>query len=215
MGSQSGGQGFETVRTNGSEDDRRRARERRRGEISRKYDFGVVRHLRQQLGLTIERFAELCGVSYAPISRIEGNLIKPNLETLDRIAGGLGISTHALLAQAERRPPAVAALAPATLPGIEVRSLELPGAAHHLLRLERGATFCVADLGGAGEATFILQSGRGALQVGDHLVEIEGGEAAVFHTDQGDTIRIFEPACAVLCVRTGSGPSGATGAGAL
>ena len=82
----------------------RQARDRRE-EIQEKYDFSVIRVLRQQRGLTIEKFAKLCGLSYAPISRIETNLIKPNLDTLDKIAGALGISTYQLVAMAEKRPP--------------------------------------------------------------------------------------------------------------
>ena len=78
-------------------------RMRRAAEVRRKYDFGVIRTLRQRRGLTIEQFARECGLSYAPISRIETNLIKPNLETLDKVASGLGISTYNLVAMAERR----------------------------------------------------------------------------------------------------------------
>ncbi|MCB9833350.1 MAG: helix-turn-helix domain-containing protein [Planctomycetes bacterium] len=81
----------------------RRTRAQREAEVRRKYDFSVIRVLRQKKGLTIEKFAKLCGLSYAPISRIETNLIKPNLETLDKIAAGLGITTYNLVAMAERR----------------------------------------------------------------------------------------------------------------
>jgi transcriptional regulator with XRE-family HTH domain len=84
-------------------EDRKTARLKRAEEVRQKYDFGVIRALRQQRSLTIEQFAKLCGLSYAPISRIETNLIKPNLETLDKIAAGLGISTYNLVAMAERR----------------------------------------------------------------------------------------------------------------
>ncbi len=81
----------------------RKSRAEREAEVRRKYDFGVIRALRQEKGLTIEKFAKLCGLSYAPISRIETNLIKPNLETLDKIAKGLGITTYNLVAMAEKR----------------------------------------------------------------------------------------------------------------
>lgn len=81
----------------------RRSRTEREKEVRKKYDFSVIRTLRQERGLTIEKFAKLCGLSYAPISRIETNLIKPNLETLDKIAAGLGITTYNLVAMAEKR----------------------------------------------------------------------------------------------------------------
>ena len=64
------------------------ARPRRGAEVRRKYDFAVIRTLRHQKGLTIEKFAKLCGLSYAPISRIETNLIKPNLDTSTRSPRG-------------------------------------------------------------------------------------------------------------------------------
>ena len=81
----------------------KRTRTEREKEVRKKYDFSVIRTLRQERGLTIEKFAKLCGLSYAPISRIETNLIKPNLETLDKIAAGLGITTYSLVAMAEKR----------------------------------------------------------------------------------------------------------------
>lgn len=71
--------------------------------VRKKYDFTVIRKLRHEKSLTIEQFAKVCGLSYAPVSRIETNLIKPNLDTLDKIADGLGITTHRLIALAEKR----------------------------------------------------------------------------------------------------------------
>ena len=47
-----------------------KARSKREEEVRKKYDFSVIRTLRQHRGLTIEKFAKLCGLSYAPISRI-------------------------------------------------------------------------------------------------------------------------------------------------
>ncbi len=81
----------------------KKSRKEREAEVLKRYDFSVIRSLRQARGLTIEKFAKICGLSYAPISRIETNLIKPNLDTLDKIAGGLGITTYSLVALAERR----------------------------------------------------------------------------------------------------------------
>ncbi|MCA9322611.1 MAG: helix-turn-helix domain-containing protein [Planctomycetes bacterium] len=81
----------------------KKTRREREAEVKRKYDFSVIRTLRQARGLTIEKFAKVCGLSYAPISRIETNLIKPNLDTLDKIAAGLGITTYNLVAMAEKR----------------------------------------------------------------------------------------------------------------
>ena len=81
----------------------KRTRKEREAEVKRKYDFSVIRSLRQAKNLTIEKFAKVCGLSYAPISRIETNLIKPNLDTLDKIAAGLGLTTYSLVAMAERR----------------------------------------------------------------------------------------------------------------
>ena len=82
-----------------------RAQERKvkGAEVRKRYDFGVIRKLRHEKNLTIEQFAKVCGLSYAPVSRIETNLIKPNLDTLDKIAEGLGITTRSLIALAERR----------------------------------------------------------------------------------------------------------------
>lgn len=69
------------------------------------YDFGIIRHLRKKIGLTIYGLSEQCGVSYVALSKLERNRGNPELKTLDKIARALNIETHNLLALAEHDRP--------------------------------------------------------------------------------------------------------------
>lgn len=52
---------------------------------------GQVRALRMAAGSTGGELAQRSGVSSSMLSRIERGLVSPSVETLDRIAGGLGV----------------------------------------------------------------------------------------------------------------------------
>lgn len=52
---------------------------------------GQVRALRMAAGATGGELAQRSGVSSSMLSRIERGLVSPSVETLDRIAGGLGV----------------------------------------------------------------------------------------------------------------------------
>jgi transcriptional regulator with XRE-family HTH domain len=181
---------------------RQEDRDRRRSEVTRRYDFGVIRTLRQQLGHTIEKFAELCGVSYAPISRIESNLIKPNLDTLDRIAEGLGISTHGLLMMAERRDATVQTLRAHQLGTSKLETLELQGLQVHGLTMQEGTTFSSGDLNARGEVTILLEAGSAIIQLSENAYELSSGKALTFDTDTMDTMRALTPLKAHVLIRS-------------
>lgn len=50
-----------------------------------------LRERRKDLGLTIEQFAQLCGLSYVTVSNIERDKIDIGIYATKRIAQGLGI----------------------------------------------------------------------------------------------------------------------------
>ena len=65
------------------------------------FDFSVLRSLRQQRGLTIDRLSTDSGVSVAVISKLERNQQAPGIDTLYRLARSFGLSATDLLAMSE------------------------------------------------------------------------------------------------------------------
>ncbi len=66
-----------------------------------KFDFSVLRRLRQQHELTLAELAKASGVSLAVISKIERNQQSAELDTVYRLARSFGMSATDLLALAE------------------------------------------------------------------------------------------------------------------
>lgn len=60
-------------------------------------EFGSrVRDLRRARGLTQEALAQRGGLSVEAVGRIERGAFSPTLETMEKIAGGLGVPFHEL-----------------------------------------------------------------------------------------------------------------------
>lgn len=159
---------------------RKSSRHRRAEEVKLKYDFSVIRTLRQQKGLTIERFAKECGLSYAPISRIETNLIKPNLDTLDRIAEGLGISTYSLVAMAERREVEVQKAKESKVGNLLVRTFVTESMDLHFCEGRKGATSSDASLHTRDIVTVAVRTGTIDLRVHEKVTRLVAGESMTF-----------------------------------
>lgn len=66
-----------------------------------KFDFSVLRRLREQHELTLAALSEASGVSLGVISKLERNQQSAELDTLFRLARAFGLSTTDLLAMAE------------------------------------------------------------------------------------------------------------------
>lgn len=58
-----------------------------------------IRALRKSNGLTIERLAQVAGLSVATVNRLEAGKHEPTVSTLDAIAPALGTTTAELLAE--------------------------------------------------------------------------------------------------------------------
>jgi len=159
---------------------RKTARLKRAEEVRRKYDFGVIRTLRQQRSLTIEQFAKLCGLSYAPISRIETNLIKPNLETLDKIAAGLGISTYNLVAMAERRDTQTQRAREYRSGGFSFQLVSFEEIEIYYGEGPRGAVAEDPDIHSKDFATLVVRSGTLEVRLNDKVFTLGRGEAISF-----------------------------------
>lgn len=155
----------------------RRPRTEREESVRKKYDFSVIRALRQQRGLTIERFAKICGLSYAPISRIETNLIKPNLDTLDKIASGLGVTTGHLVSLAERRDVTKITGRDLRSGGFSFKSFTVDGYEVAYGHAQRGDSFAELDLGGAEYECILVRSGALDVTVGEKTMRVTAGES--------------------------------------
>ena len=158
----------------------KRARSQREEEVRKKYDFSVIRALRQKRGLTIEKFAKLCGLSYAPISRIETNLIKPNLETLDKIADGLGITTYNLVAMAEKRDAEQSSSRETQAGGFSFRTVTFKDMDISYGKAERGAEADRFDVQSRDFENIIVQTGVLEVTVNDKEFRIAAGQALRF-----------------------------------
>lgn len=157
--------------------DRRRSdREKRAQAVKRKYDFSIIRHLRQQKALTIEKFARICGLSYAPISRIETNLIKPNLETLDKIAEGLGISTYNLVAMAERREAQIQKARDLRCGGFTFRLVSAEGIEAMVGEGRKGAVAADPEFHHRDYVTLLIRTGTLEIKINDKVNRVAAGE---------------------------------------
>lgn len=161
-------------------DHRRAAREKRAKEVRRRYDFSVIRTLRQQRNLTIEQFARLCGLSYAPISRIETNLIKPNLETLDKIASGLGLCTYNLVAMAERRDASTQGVREYRSGGFRFQLVSSEGIELCMGEGKADAVATDPDIHGRDLATLAVRRGALEITLNDKRFVVREGEAISF-----------------------------------
>ncbi len=84
-----------------------RQRRRRPSGSDAPLDLGPrLKALRKKQQLTLQRTAELTGVSPSALSKIERNELSPTLTTLQRIADGLGVELAGLLNEGDGLPNA-------------------------------------------------------------------------------------------------------------
>jgi transcriptional regulator with XRE-family HTH domain len=175
-------------------------RPRRGAAVRRKYDFAVIRTLRHQKGLTIEKFAKLCGLSYAPISRIETNLIKPNLDTLDKIAEGLGITTHSLVALAEKKETESQRASERRSGGFVFRSVSYEGVEVLYATAKKGATTLDSEIRGQSVSWVVVRTGVLQVKVNDKLYRIGPGESLHFESSFSHRLTALEDVDVTLVV---------------
>ncbi|MDP8223441.1 MAG: helix-turn-helix domain-containing protein [Candidatus Lernaella stagnicola] len=61
------------------------------------YDFSVLRELRADRKITLEKLAEATGISFSTLARIESNANQPNLATLKKLADFFGMTPANML----------------------------------------------------------------------------------------------------------------------
>jgi transcriptional regulator with XRE-family HTH domain len=62
-----------------------------------------VKRLRRKLGLTQEELAERIGVSFPRISDIENAKGQPRIDTIEKVAHGLGVSVMELIRPTKKK----------------------------------------------------------------------------------------------------------------
>ena len=148
-----------------------------------------VRELREQRGLSLRALAELCGISPNTVSLIERGTSSPSVDTLQSLAGGLGVPIVTFFEREDTEARLVL-----TLSYDRVRS-EAPGMAiEHLGRGLAGhpfASFLIAMDPGASTADAPMEH-TGAEWVycleGNVIYEVEGRE---YRLTPGDSL-LFE-----------------------
>ncbi|WP_370963151.1 helix-turn-helix domain-containing protein [Amycolatopsis sp. cg9] len=132
--------------------------------------FGVrLRRLRRAAGMTQELLAEAAGLSAQAVGALErGERRFPHRETLDRLAGALGLAgdARAEFAAAAARPkiPAGSAAVPRELPsGVAAftgREAELDRVLGLFADARQGVVVAIAGMAGVGKTALALQAGH-------------------------------------------------------
>ncbi len=64
----------------------------------------LVRHIRQENGLSLRALAAMAGMSYPYLCNVENGKADPSLSTLRKLAKALGVTVIDLLADEDLRP---------------------------------------------------------------------------------------------------------------
>jgi len=158
------------------------------------YDFAVLRDLRKRRNLSITELSKKCGVSYVALSKLERNQANPELKTLDRIAKALGITTHNLLALADRRRPIQAAEQSAKILGkANCRFVNLGGTRIFIIRAPKGAAGSEPALHADDyERCFVLE-GRLKIVVRENEFTLSEGDGLLWDSLYDHSYEALEP----------------------
>ena len=153
----------------------------------------TVRHLRRTKRLTLQSLSDLTGLSTAFLSQVENDQANPTLSSLRKIAGALGVSIFAILAQGELgttctripRDGRRSFAAPGFKTTYELLSGSLPDAKLQsvLTVLEPGMETCDEPMAhGTWEAEewVMVLEGVVTIEVGSERYELAAGDAAHF-----------------------------------
>jgi transcriptional regulator with XRE-family HTH domain len=158
------------------------------------YDFSILRDLRKRRNITVADLSKKCGVSYVALTKLERNQGNPELKTLDTIAMALGITTHNLLALADRSPPIQAIEQSAKILGkATCRFVNLDGTRIFVIRAPKGATgsdpaFHSDDY----ERCFVLE-GRLKVVVRENEFSLGAGDGLVWDSIYDHAYEAIEP----------------------
>lgn len=158
------------------------------------YDFSVLRLLRKRKNMTVGDLSRKCRLSYVNLSKLERNIGNPELRTLDRISRALDISTHYLLALAERKRPSVVHDASAkTLGTGEHRYVNVSGVRIFYVHAPAGASGCGREYHDDDYEYCYLLEGRLKVTVREKDYTLEAGEAMMWDCQFDHNYEALEP----------------------
>jgi transcriptional regulator with XRE-family HTH domain len=163
-----------------------------------RYDFSVVRQLRQREGQTLAQLSEASGISVPVISKLERNQSSAELETIAKIASAFGMAASDLVALAE------SSLAHRkTADGYEAEGFyfhRIRYANHHsfLGEANKGAKLSRPDIHGDDLETCWVINGRLRLTIGEQTLTLGPGESVQFDAIQNHTYEALEDTIFIL-----------------
>ena len=145
------------------------------------YDFSVIRHLRQRMELTITALSRKSRISYVALSKLERNAGNPELKTLDRVARGLGIETHNLLALAEHKRAQIVGAEKKTDPaGFKSLGASMDRVRVAMVQAAKGSKGAEDHQDRDSYEICLVVSGKLKLIVLDNVYQVKAGQAAQF-----------------------------------
>jgi transcriptional regulator with XRE-family HTH domain len=149
---------------------------------------GTVRAQRERRHLTIASLARKVGVSAAAISQIESGAVQPSLATLRKLAASLEIPVFRLFLPVEaeavsvvRREGRVTIGRPSSEARYQLLSPSMQGQLEVMeVAIGPGQVSAPELLSHAGEECLVILTGRGALELGDGVIDLQAGDAATF-----------------------------------
>ena len=154
---------------------------------------GRIDRLRNQRGYSIEILAERAGLNKNTVNRVIKGVGKPNLNTFLKLCGALEVTPNDLMDTRPNRKAHFRVIRCADGDNLVFRQQE-PGVRLGLLKdnLPHGAMSCIAaEFVGrssvrshAGQEVLICTSGRVGVQIGETAVELDVGDAILFHATE-------------------------------
>jgi transcriptional regulator with XRE-family HTH domain len=149
---------------------------------------GTVRAQRERRHLTIASLARKVGVSAAAISQIESGAVQPSLATLRKLAASLEIPVFRLFLPVEaeavsvvRREGRITIGRPSSEARYQLLSPSMQGQLEVMeVAIGSGQASAPELLSHDGEECLIILTGRGALELGDGVIDLQAGDAATF-----------------------------------
>jgi transcriptional regulator with XRE-family HTH domain len=149
-----------------------------------KFDFSVLRTLRDQHELTLAALSEASGVSAAVISKLERNQQSAELDTLYRLARAFGLSATDLLAMCESDLAHRTAEKAYRSGDFKFRQVKYANAVVHLGSAPKGAKVNRPEIHHDDTEVCWVTAGRIRLTLPHEIVELGAGESIQFDAIQ-------------------------------
>jgi len=149
-----------------------------------KFDFAVLRMLRDQHALTLADLSRTSGVSVAVISKLERNQQSAELDTLYRLARSFGLSATDLLAMCESDLAHRTTEKTYRSGDFKFRQVKYANVVVHLGTAEKGAKVSRPEIHHDDTEVCWVTSGRLRLTLPHETVELAAGESIQFDAIQ-------------------------------